>query len=120
MIFKSKIKISQFKDSLDFVNQISIDKTYNSKEYLLNKFSDTDNSHPEYPKNLKEQQQDIRDGKEVAKPIQDNIINEEKVEKSAPVEKKKLSYKEQAEFDGLEKEMEKLEGLGVLRWTFIR
>ena len=29
--------------------------------------------------------------------------------KSASTEKKKLSYKEQAEFDGLEKEMENLE-----------
>ena len=78
------------------------------------KVNDILGNYTVYRKNLKDQQQDIRDGKEVAKPIQENIINEEKVVKSAPIEKKKLSYKEQAEFDSLQKEMEDLETEKVL------
>jgi ABC transport system ATP-binding/permease protein len=78
------------------------------------KVNDILGNYTVYRKNLKEQQQDIRDGKEVAQPIQDNIINEEKTVKLAPAEKKKLSYKEQSEFDSLEKEMENLETEKVL------
>ena len=73
------------------------------------KVNDILGNYTVYRKKLKEQQQDIRDGKEVVETVKENIINEEKVEKPTPSEKKKLSYKEQAEFDGLEKEMEDLE-----------
>lgn len=73
------------------------------------KVNDILGNYTVYRKKLKEQQQDVRDGKEVVETVKENIINKEKTEKAIPAVKKKLSYKEQAEFDGLEKEMEDLE-----------